>query len=273
MRYVKERKGAGARDTRRREEVPVTTISYEWAARPTRLLWGWAADAAIFFLTVGCGSLAVLGTLITRKPWPVDFFARIWSRWITTACGIQVDVHGLEHLDPRQSYVIISNHLSNFDVFVTIAALPVTVHFVAKQELLKLPFFGQALALSDHIVIDRSHPEDAVARINARAAKQIDNGFCILFYAEGTRSPDGKVHPFKKGGVSLAIRAGLPILPMSVSGTRKFLPKGHRVIRPGGRVRIVLDKPIETAGYPLERRDELNEVVRSVVIKNFVEDY
>jgi len=251
----------------------VTTASGEWAARPTRLLWGWAADAAIFVYTVLFGTLAVICTLLTRKPWPVDHFALTWSRWILKACGIHVDVEGLEHVDPRKSYVIISNHLSNFDIFVTFAAMPLKVHFVAKKELLRLPFFGQALALSDHIVIDRSNPDDAVARINARVAQQIDDGFCILFYAEGTRSPDGKVHAFKKGGVTLAIRTGLPIVPVSISGTRKFLPKGHVVIRPGGRVRLVIDKPIETTGWSLERRDELNELVRGVIVKNFVEDY
>jgi 1-acyl-sn-glycerol-3-phosphate acyltransferase len=232
-----------------------------------------AADAAVFFYTVGFGTLAAAATLVTRQPWPVDYLGRIWSRWILTACGIHVDVEGLERVDRKRPYVIISNHLSNFDVFATLAALPLNIHFVAKKELLKLPFLGQALALSDHIVIDRSNPEEAVARINARVASQINRGFCILFYAEGTRSPDGKVHAFKKGGVTLAIRTGLPVVPMSVSGTRKFLPKGHIVIRPGGRVRIVLDTPIETKKVPLKRRDELNERVRATVIKNFVEDY
>ena len=166
-----------------------------------------------------------------------------------------------------------SNHLSNFDIWVTLAAIPLKIRFVAKKELLKVPVFGQALALSDHIVIDRSNPDEAIQRINAQAARNIGAGFCILFYAEGTRSPDGKVHSFKKGGVTLALRSGLPIVPMSVSGTRKFLPKSRLIIRPGGRVKIVLDRPIETAAYRPEQRDELNELVRGIVIRNYVEDY
>src|SRR5262249_52948042 len=146
-----------------------------------------------------------------------------------------------------------------------------TVNFVAKKELLKLPFFGQALAVSDHIVIDRDNPQAAIEKINAAAART-PKGFGILFYAEGTRSRDGKIHEFKKGGVSLAIRTGLPIAPMSVSGTRKFLPRGCAVIRPGGRVRLVIGQPISTAGIPFEQRDELNRRVRDAVASNFVEE-
>jgi 1-acyl-sn-glycerol-3-phosphate acyltransferase len=240
---------------------------------PTRFLWGLAADAAIFVYTVLLGGSAALAALVTRSTRPIDYLAPFWGRWILRACGIVVDIEGLEHIDPKRPYIIISNHLSNFDIWATLGALPLRVHFIAKKELTRLPFFGQALAMSDHIVIDRSNPEEAVTRINERVARQIGTGFCILFYAEGTRSPDGKVHTFKKGGTTLAIRTGLPIVPMSVSGTRKFLPKGHLVIRPGGRIKLHLAPPIETAGYTLEQRDELNELVRSVVVKNYVEDY
>ena len=106
---------------------------------------------------------------------------------------------GLERLRPGQSYVLISNHLSNFDIWCTLARMPFTVRFVAKKELLRLPFFGQALALSDHIVIDRQNPMGAIEKINTATARTPD-GIGILFYAEGTRSRDGKVHEFKKGG-------------------------------------------------------------------------
>jgi 1-acyl-sn-glycerol-3-phosphate acyltransferase len=238
-----------------------------------RWLWGLLADLAIFVYTVCFGTIAIVATLVTRKPWPVDFFGRIWARWILHACGIRVTVEGLDNVDPSKPYVLISNHLSNFDIFVTLAAVPLKIHFVAKKELLRLPIFGQALALSDHIVIDRSQPQEAIARINARVASQIGQGFCLLFYAEGTRSPDGKVHAFKKGGVTLALQTGLAIVPMSVSGTRTFLPKRRVIIRPGGRVRIVLDKPIDTTHHPHDRCEELNELVRSIVIKNYVENY
>jgi len=243
------------------------------ALPPGRFLWGLAADVWIFVFTAIMGSVAFIAAVVTRSTRPIDVLGPIWGRWILRACGISVDVEGLEKLDPNRPYILISNHLSNFDIWATLGALPLRIHFVAKKELTRLPFLGQALMVSDHIIIDRSNPEEAVNRINERVARNIGKGFCILFYAEGTRSPDGQVHAFKKGGVTLAIRTGLPIVPMSISGTRKFLPKGHVVIRPGGRIKLHLGEPIETKGYPLERKEELNELVRGVVVKNYVEDY
>jgi 1-acyl-sn-glycerol-3-phosphate acyltransferase len=241
------------------------------AQHPLRYLWGLGADVWIVLSTVVIGLLAIAGTWIVRRAWVVDRLGRLWSRCIVWACGIDLEVVGLERLRPGQSYVLISNHLSNFDIWCTMARMPFVVRFVAKQELLRVPIFGQALAVSGHIVIDRRQPEVAIDRIND-AATRTDEGMGILFYAEGTRSRDGKVHAFKKGGVSLAIRTQLPVVPVSVSGTRKFLPRGCAVIRPGGRVRIVIGDPIPTAGLDYEQRDALNERVRQVVVSNFSED-
>jgi 1-acyl-sn-glycerol-3-phosphate acyltransferase len=240
--------------------------------RPGHYLWGLFADLAIFFATIVCATTASVLALLTRSGRPIDVIGRYWCRLIVWICGIEIEVEGLEHLSGGRSYVVVSNHLSNFDIWCTAAVVPFWVRFVAKKELLRVPFFGQALALSDHIVIDRQDPESAIERIN-RAVARTPEGFCILFYAEGTRSPDGKVHEFKKGGVTLALRTGLPIVPMSISGTRKFLPKRCVVIRPGGRVKIVLDRPIETKGLGLEVRDELNARVRDRVVANFIEGY
>ena len=241
--------------------------------RIARWLWGVAATIAIFFITVWWGGLCIVTILITRRGWAADVYGRIWCRWILAVCGIQIDVEGVEHLDPTRSYVIISNHLSNFDIWATVARVPAKIRFVAKKELLRFPIFGQALALSDHIIIDRGKPEEAVEIINRQARERIGEGFCILFYAEGTRSRDGKIHAFKRGGAALALQTGLPIIPMTISGTRKFLPRGSAIFRPGGRVKIVLSEPIETAGLDIKRRDELTERVRSIVIKHYVESY
>ena len=235
-------------------------------------LWGVAADLAIVLFTFLWCPLFILALLVFRSPRLADLCARQWGRWIVRACGIRIEVIGLKHIDPRRSYVIVSNHLSNFDVWASLASLPLRLRFVAKKELLRVPVFGQALALSDHIVIDRARPDDAITRINAKAA-QLSQGFCILFFAEGTRSPDGKVHAFKKGGITLALQAQLPIIPMAVSGTRKFLPKGTLVIRPGGRVRIVLAAPVDTATRSVSDRDAVTAHVRQIVVENHIENY
>ncbi|GBD26461.1 1-acyl-sn-glycerol-3-phosphate acyltransferase [bacterium HR30] len=247
-----------------------------WLSLPVwQLVWGIVADATVAAITIVLAIPAILITAVTRRTWAIDFLAPIWSRLVLFVCGVRVEVQGLERIDPKRSYVIISNHLSNFDIWVTLAALPLRLRFVAKEELLRIPFFGTALRMSDHIVIDRSKPDDAVARINERVAAQARAGkpFCILFFAEGTRSPDGQVHAFKKGGVTLALRTQLPIVPLSISGTSKLLPKNALLIRPGGRVKLVLAAPIETAGMSIEERDALNERVRSIVISNFDPDF
>ncbi len=240
--------------------------------RPLHYLWGLAADLGIAIFTAVLGPPAVVGALITRRSWPVDLVGPIWCGLIVRICGILVEIEGRENLRPGRSYVVICNHLSNFDIWCTLASLDAAIRFVAKKELLRVPVFGQVLAVSDHIIIDRQRPGEAIRRINA-AAERSRKGMCILFYAEGTRSPDGKVHEFKKGGVTLALRAQLPVVPMSISGTRKFLPKGCVVIRPSGRVKIVIDTPIDTAGMSIDDRDALNERVRQRVIANYVEHY
>lgn len=239
-----------------------------------RVVWGILADVAVAVITIVLAIPAILITVVTRRTWAIDYLAPVWSRIVLSLCGVQAEVRGLENLDPKRSYVIISNHLSNFDIWVTLAVLPLRLRFVAKEELLRIPFFGTALRMSDHIVIDRSKPEEAIERINARVAAQAAAGkpFCILFYAEGTRSPDGRIHAFKKGGVTLALRTGLPIVPLAISGTWKLLPKNALLIRPGGRVRLVLAPPIETAGMSLDDRDALNERVRAIVVSNFDPD-
>ena len=246
-------------------------MSYAFG-RPLHCLWGLVASLVVFLWTIFVSSVAIVGILVTRKPWPGDVMGRAWGRGVLWMCGITVELDGLEHIRPGQSYILISNHLSTFDVWCTLGTLPLTIRFVTKKELLSYPALGIALRLSEHIIIDRENKDATIKAINDAAARSPE-GVGILLYAEGTRSPDGKVHPFKKGGVTLAMRSGLPILPLSVSGTSKYLPKGSPIIRPGGTVKLVVGQPIPTVGVPFEARDELNERVRNVVVENFIEDY
>jgi 1-acyl-sn-glycerol-3-phosphate acyltransferase len=236
-----------------------------------RLIWAVLADVAVISCTLVAASLAVITALLSRSARPVHIIERWWARAVTCACGMRIEVNGLHHLEADRSYVIISNHESHLDICATIVGLGRKILFVAKRELLDVPVFGQALAVSDHIVIDRNNSESAINAVNAAVGDSPD-GSCILFYAEGTRSADGRVQPFKKGGVTLALRTGLPIVPLTVSGTRKLLPKGATLIRPGETVRLTVAPPIETAGLPLEVRDSLTERVREIIIRNCVRD-
>lgn len=236
-----------------------------------RLIWAVVAGVAVISCTVVAASLAVVAALLTRSGRAVYIIERWWARAVTGVCGMRLEVEGLHHLDADRSYVIISNHESHLDICVTIVGLSRKILFVAKQELSNVPIFGRALAVSGHIVIDRNNSESAINTVNA-AVRDSPDGSCILFYAEGTRNSDGKVQAFKKGGVTLALRTGLPIVPLTVSGTRKLLPKGAMLIRPGEKVRLTVAPPIETAGLPLEARESLNERVREIIIRNCIED-
>ncbi len=236
------------------------------------LLSALATDAAVIGCTVTAGSLAVLGALITRSGRPVHAVEGPWASLVVRACRMHIEIEGRERLEPNRPYVIISNHQSHLDICATRAALNRKILFVAKKELLSVPIFGQALGLSDHIVIDRSDAQSAIDAVNEAAIRSPDQA-CILFYAEGTRSSDGSITAFKKGGVALALRCGLPIVPLAISGTRKFLPKGAALIRPGGAVRIFLAPPIETAGLSVKDRDALNEQVHRIIVANFVPNY
>jgi 1-acyl-sn-glycerol-3-phosphate acyltransferase len=236
-----------------------------------RLIRAVVADLAVISGTLIAGSLAVVAGLLARSGRPVHVIERWWAKAMVRACGMHLEVDGLHHLDANRSYVIISNHQSHLDICATMVGLGRKILFVTKQELLSIPIFGRALVLSGHIVIDRNNSESAIRIVN-EAVRNSPDGSCILFYAEGTRSPDGKVQPFKKGGVTLALRTGLPIVPLTISGTRKLLPKGSTLIQPGGIVKLIVAPPIETAGLPLEARESLNERVREIIVANCIDD-
>lgn len=190
-----------------------------------------------------------------------DRAAHNWGRRLLWANGVPVDVSGLERLAPGTSYVYASNHVSFADIWVLFAVLPGSVRFVAKKELLSVPFFGRAVRASGQIPIDRTNLRDAFAAYDA-AALAIRSGLSAIVFAEGTRSRDGSLREFKKGPFVLAIAAGAPVVPVLIQGTRDVLPPGGWWVRPG-RVRVKLAAPVATSGLSYENRDEVLGKVRA----------
>lgn len=190
-----------------------------------------------------------------------DRAARNWGRRLLRSNRIPVDVIGLENLVPGMPYVYASNHVSFADIWVLFAVLPGSVRFVAKKELLSVPFFGRAVQASGQIPIDRANLRDAFAAYDA-AAIAIRGGLSAIVFAEGTRSRDGSLREFKKGPFVLAIAAGAPVVPVLIQGTREVLPPGGWWVRPG-RVRVKLAPPLPTAGLTYEDRDALLGKVRA----------
>jgi 1-acyl-sn-glycerol-3-phosphate acyltransferase len=186
-----------------------------------------------------------------------------WSRLNSYLTPMLVSVRGRQHIDKRQSYVIVSNHLSHFDVFVLYGWLGIDFKWVMKKELRNLPALGAACEKLGHIYIDRSDRESALASLDA-AKKRIVNGTSVLFFPEGTRSTTGRMREFKKGAFIMALDLGLPILPITIRNTDKILPARTRDLFPG-RATMVIHPPIDAPKYGKERLEDLMADVREVI--------
>jgi 1-acyl-sn-glycerol-3-phosphate acyltransferase len=160
-----------------------------------------------------------------------------------------------------------SNHQSVFDIAAIIHTLPVSWRFVAKRELTWIPVFGWALALSGHVIINRSAREQAVQSMRD-AAQRIRGGTKVIVFPEGTRSTTGQMREFKSGGFHLALAAQVPILPASVSGSSKITPP-HSLRIENGRILVRYGEAIPTAGLGLDDRQQLKEVVRNAIAAGF----
>jgi 1-acyl-sn-glycerol-3-phosphate acyltransferase len=168
--------------------------------------------------------------------------ARNWARSVLWFCGIQVRIRGIEKVTPDRHYVYVANHASMFDIPSIIAAVPDQIRIVYKKELEKIPLFGWGLKWGSYIGIERSGSRDALKSLD-RAAAMIRDGASVLLYAEGTRTMTGLLQPFKRGAFALAVRAGVPVVPLTVNGSFSILRKHSIVVRPGN-VELVLSDPI-----------------------------
>ncbi|MEA3223112.1 MAG: lysophospholipid acyltransferase family protein [Thermodesulfobacteriota bacterium] len=224
----------------------------------------WTLTTTAVYTTVLGTPTIIMGIFSDTARAPF-FMGRIWARLIMTTNRVKLQVEGLENVVKHRSYVFISNHASNLDPLGIIRALPRPLRFVGKESLAKIPIFGWAARLGKIIFIDRSDPRKAIETIN-KAVSDLKDGISAYFFAEGTRSPDGKLLPFKKGGVLFAIRSKLPIVPITVVGSYKLLPKKSLYIK-SGILKIIISKPIDTSQYTEQDKDSLLEKVRNTIGK------
>ena len=186
-----------------------------------------------------------------------------WSRFNSFMTPMFVSVRGRRHIDERQSYVIVSNHLSHYDIFVLYGWLGIDFKWIMKQELRKLPVVGIVCERLGHIYIDRSNTKAAVESIN-RAKKRVVNGTSVIFFPEGTRSQTGELLPFKKGAFKMARDLNLPILPVTIVGTNKILPTNSLDLFPG-YAQMIIHPPVDINAYPKDNFKPLMEDVRSII--------
>ncbi len=209
-----------------------------------------------------CGSMAMIVTVLSN-PRTGSYLGVIWARINSFFTPMTVTVVGGENIEPGTSYVITANHQSFYDIYVLYGWLGVDFKWVMKKELEKVPFLGPACKMLGHIFIDRSDTKKAVETINA-AKKKIVNGTSVVFFPEGSRSSDGIMKPFKKGAFKMALDLGLPILPVTINGTRKILPKGGINLKPGA-VTMTIHKPISVSNYSEENMNDLMEKTRRIM--------
>jgi 1-acyl-sn-glycerol-3-phosphate acyltransferase len=183
--------------------------------------------------------------------------------------GVRVRVEGLENI-PSGVCLFIANHVSNVDPPIVVCALPRQVALMAKEAVFRIPIFGTALRLGKFIPVNRTNRAAAIASVE-RARGYLKAGMSYVVFAEGTRSPDGRLMKFRKGTFVLAIETGAPVVPVSVAGTQRVMPRGALLIR-SGEVRVSFHPPVDPSGYTLPHRDQLMERVRSIVASGLPED-
>jgi 1-acyl-sn-glycerol-3-phosphate acyltransferase len=219
--------------------------------------------ALVALITILGAVAALLCRLFDPSGDTVIQLARWWSRTICTLGGVKIQLDGYRGLDVRQSYVFMANHLSTIDIWALYVVLPLPVHMIAKKQLAAIPLFGWAMWAGRFIFIDRHNAVSARRSID-RAKERIRAGTSVLLFPEGTRSRDGQLQPFKKGGFHLAIDAGVSIVPVALHGTRELMPRGSLRVKPG-QVRVTIGEPIPTAGLAVDDRNALLERVHNTI--------
>jgi len=224
------------------------------------LFWPYQVYAWLIFLpfaaviTFISGWLTVLAAVLVNPHFASRWVASNWARVLAWATPVWVSVEGGEHAQRQRSYVVVSNHSSQYDILALYGFLALDLKWVMKQELRKLPGVGIGCEKAGHIFVDRSRPE-AAKQVISDALARLGEGIGILFFPEGTRSLDGRLQTFKKGAFRTAIDTGLPVLPVSVIGAHDVLPAKTLKLFPG-RIRLVVHPPIESAGA------DVNELMR-----------
>jgi 1-acyl-sn-glycerol-3-phosphate acyltransferase len=221
----------------------------------------------IAIYTIVLGTISVVTTLFDRSGDAGHWCARTWSTLILKTTGVRVAVRGLERLDPSRSYVFAANHQSIYDIPILFACIPLQLRIVAKASLGSIPFLGWHLHRTGHLLVNRKSPG---ADIVEKMRRLVSESHSLIVFPEGTRSEDGRVGRFKKGPFLVAIDAGLPVVPVTIDGSRHVMTKGRLMVCPG-QVQLTIHEPLPTSG--VDRKDVIGfgERVRTGVIRGLGE--
>ena len=216
---------------------------------------------AVSVYTIVLGTVSLMSTLFDRTGDAGHRCARAWAWLILKTTGVRVHVSGIEQLDPKRSYVLAANHQSIYDIPILFATLPLQLRIVSKASLGRFPFLGWHLQRTGHLLVDRRNPG---AGIVARMRRLVSEAHSLIVFPEGTRSVDGTLARFKRGPFIVAIDAQLPVVPISVSGSRHVMKKGRLMVCPA-EVRVTVHAPISTTGVARDGVTPFAERVREIV--------
>jgi 1-acyl-sn-glycerol-3-phosphate acyltransferase len=227
--------------------------------------WGLWFNFWLGLITLICAFMVLLMAPIDQEGRMVQWTARWWARALLRLARVPVEVQGLEHLTPGQAYVFAANHRSDFDIFALLTVLPGRLMFVAKKSLFQIPFFGPALRRMGSVPLDRDHLKQALKSLD-QAAAQVQAGASMIIYPEGTRVPTPELIPFKKGVFIMASKAGQPIVPVSINGTRFIKSRSAWRVKPGP-VQVIISPPINPKDY--RRKEDLMAAVFQAIAAHY----
>ncbi len=223
----------------------------------------------LFFIVI----ISIFWSSIAVLFWPINlllptyhYISKAWAFCLLKVSGVSVKIKGKENIEPHKNYVIISNHASLFDIPILLYAIRNEIKMIAKKELVYIPIFGWSLLAGGYILINRNNTKSALKSIKKARAK-LNKRTSILIFPEGTRSENGYIQPFKKGAFLLAFQTKLDLLPISISGSNKVMPKNTFKLNPT-TTNVVIDKPINTDKYKLKNKDELIEKIKNIIVNN-----
>jgi 1-acyl-sn-glycerol-3-phosphate acyltransferase len=235
----------------------------------------WAAlvtDPLIILATIVFATVSVAVSLFDATGRRQARIAVAWSRTLLKISGVKAEVEGLENISPNGVYVFASNHASYMDTPVVLGNIPVQFRFLAKRGLFMIPFLGTHLQRAGHIPVFRGNARQNLKTLGMAAETVQKRGISLLIFPEGGRSQDGALGQFSEGAAYIAIKAGVPLVPLTLLGTRAVLPFGSGLPRPG-RVRMLVGNPIPTEGLSLKCREQITAQARAQIAANLERSY
>jgi 1-acyl-sn-glycerol-3-phosphate acyltransferase len=239
-----------------------------------RILYPLVRPFYLMFLILN--TIIVCLTIIIISPFDkngntVHYIGKFWSRLNIFLSGTRLTIKGKEKINTNLAHIVMSNHQSLFDVWALIGMIPLQIRWIVKAEIRKIPIFGYTLERMGHIYVDRKNRTSAYISLETAAGK-IKNGTSVIIFPEGTRSKDGRLLKFRMGGIIMALKSGVPILPVTVNGSRFVLPKNTLALMPG-KIEIVVGDVIDSSIYDENNKYELMEKIRLAIHENLDLEY